>query len=585
MPPMINVVSPEDGQEVATGKPQIRIEFYDTGSGIDQSTIRVIIDKSDLTIQALNQSNLVNQNIPVESGVNPYVIIYSPTLPLTQGGHEIYFAVRDKTGNLAEARRSFRVQALSEGIQIGVTNTFIQDWQPDKKMTDILDWGIQSKIAGADLRVEATTKTTNYPNGLSPFYRKDGYNAYLEQYVLGLKRSGFDLAWGYTMTPVESELFQLGRDIQGVVATGTLVTRYGSNNLSFFSGKATTTYGIGMAVYNFSGVMERWEGKSGLKLNGMFGSIGDASGYDFINLYGRGRIGQDAILQWELIHGIGKLDKSSSDGFSGHFDVPLGGIQLGLDLVDLEPNYALPGQPVQYSPERGGIRSWGIRILTPLFNRGFISVNGIYSHDNLDGSYTGTTRRSHLNADYNWFPRSDFNLNLNYQGEVEECPGPDPAGTVTHRYLLTLARQWRDSSAKLSYAREKHITYHSTDGKDYQHLFGSWTKPAGIFKLTPELEWSRGASDNEYPTFEARFNVATGFCAGLSNSTLAVYQQRSGAGAEEKIINGLELHMNLWLWNNSSFRLNLHNQWWTNYAVTPSRGLDTVYSLEWVCQL
>ena len=48
-PPVVTIVSPAQGATTTTSRPLIEVDFEDTGSGIDETSLQLILDKADVT--------------------------------------------------------------------------------------------------------------------------------------------------------------------------------------------------------------------------------------------------------------------------------------------------------------------------------------------------------------------------------------------------------------------------------------------------------------------------------------------------------------------------------------------------------
>lgn len=92
--PDVTVVSPVPGSTVASANPAIQATFTDDVSGVDITTVRLVLDGVDRT---------------GESVVTPDGITLAPPQPLVQGFHRVELFLSDLAGNLAQAAWDFTV--------------------------------------------------------------------------------------------------------------------------------------------------------------------------------------------------------------------------------------------------------------------------------------------------------------------------------------------------------------------------------------------------------------------------------------------------------------------------------------------
>lgn len=94
-PPQIQASYPTADAHIASATPTIEWTVTDTGSGIDESTIKLKIDsEADITGDAI-------QKEPVSNG---YQCTYTPSEALDDGIHVLTFNVSDHDGNVAQAQ-------------------------------------------------------------------------------------------------------------------------------------------------------------------------------------------------------------------------------------------------------------------------------------------------------------------------------------------------------------------------------------------------------------------------------------------------------------------------------------------------
>lgn len=92
--PRIENFAPATSQTVDTATPTISADFADTGSGIDASSARLIVNGRDLTGEA---------NVTTER------IVYKPIVPLSGGDQLIQLIVSDRAGNKYQTSWHFTV--------------------------------------------------------------------------------------------------------------------------------------------------------------------------------------------------------------------------------------------------------------------------------------------------------------------------------------------------------------------------------------------------------------------------------------------------------------------------------------------
>jgi len=103
-PPQINNLLPADGALLANAKPTISALFSDDLSGIDTSTVRIILDGVDITSGAT---------------ITATEFTYTPSTNLAEGIHSVTADVKDKAGNAAvQATTAFRVDTTPPQLNI-----------------------------------------------------------------------------------------------------------------------------------------------------------------------------------------------------------------------------------------------------------------------------------------------------------------------------------------------------------------------------------------------------------------------------------------------------------------------------------
>jgi hypothetical protein len=102
-PPQVTPVSPPPGSAVATASPIIQATFSDDSSGIDISTVRLVLDGVDHT------SDLI---------VGEALASLIPSTPLPDGTIAVSFSVSDKAQNVGTVNWSFVVDTLAPEVEI-----------------------------------------------------------------------------------------------------------------------------------------------------------------------------------------------------------------------------------------------------------------------------------------------------------------------------------------------------------------------------------------------------------------------------------------------------------------------------------
>lgn len=92
-PPVLRIVSPSAGRIVGDATPEIVLEYSDPGSGVDLSTLSVVLDGQDLTAAC---------------DVQPETATCAPPL-LATGPHTLKVAIEDRRGLHAERERFFEI--------------------------------------------------------------------------------------------------------------------------------------------------------------------------------------------------------------------------------------------------------------------------------------------------------------------------------------------------------------------------------------------------------------------------------------------------------------------------------------------
>ncbi len=587
-PPVVTVVSPMQGATVTTGRPLIEAAFEDTGSGIDEATLHLAVDRADVTSQAV-----VSPGTPGSPGK----ITYRPSVALARGSHDVYFGVRDRAGNLAEVRWTFEVEPFFEGLQVGGRNALKVEWYPISKSTDTLDLTVQAKVAASDVRLRLQGRGTNYPGG-TPLFSYGDYNTYLDKYSLEFRHGASTVAAGYASIPITSEIFQVSREVRGVVASTAVRVPAGQHDISAFWGEIASSSGLGLSVYDITGVTERWKAKSGLVLGATYISIGGSDGYNMLGASGQARVGGRANLSVEAVHGASKDGEEAGSGVSAHFDMAFASSSLGLDLAMIQAGYPLPGTPASLSPQRGGVLRCGVRSMGKVPAKGVLTLNAALTRDNLDGTAPYTLNRANLAAAYYYPLAAGWSVRASYQGELKQSDD-EPRRTVdsaSGTASLGVSGQASAGASRLSL----HGTYSVGSSEDrvsgrasrLSGFSGSCSAPVGSWSLSGGLEMSRKeALDDGTRTDSAVAKVtASGqIVPKVLQGTLALFRtasdsfkEPSGAPVQRKTEAGLETTLRLAIGKSSTVAVVFKNSWWTQEDATFKEGQNRTLNLEWV---
>lgn len=591
-PPVITIISPTKGEVVATGRPVIEVTFEDTGSGIDEASVHLAVDKADVTSQATVSLGLGGP--PGMSGR----ITYRPAVPLARGRHEVYFGVRDRAGNLAEVRWTFEVEPFFEGLKVAGRNTLKAEWYPISKSTDTLDLTVQAKVAASDVRLRLQGRGTNYPGG-TPLFSYGDYNAYLDKYSLEVRHGASSVVAGYGSIPMTSEIFQVSREVRGVVASTAVRVPAGQHDISAFYGKIASSSGLGLSVYDVAGVTERWKAKSGLVLGGTYLSIGGADGYYMLGASGQARVAGRASLGFEAVYGASKDGDEAGSGVAAHFDVPFASSSLGLDLAMIQAGYPLPGTPASLSPQRGGVLRYGLRAMAKVPAKGVLNVNAALTRDNLDGTAPYTLNRANLAAAYYYPLAAGWNVRASYQGELKQSDD-QPHRTVdsmSGTASLGVSGQLSARASRLSlqgtYSVGSSEDRVSGKASRVTGISASCSAPVGSWSLSGGLDMSRKeAVDDGTRTDSAATKVtASGqIVPKVLQGTLTLFrtasdsfkEQPSAAPVQRKTEAGLETTLRLAVGKSSTVAVVFKNSWWTQEDASFKEGQNRTLNLEWV---
>jgi len=291
IPPQIIIISPLPDGITDTGTPKIEVSFVDTGSDIDETTIRLVLDRIDVT----RQSVIERIDATGQAVNSPRKLTYRPLVSLAQGMHQASFNVRDLAGNLAEVHWRFEVKALVQGgFRVGGSNIFQYDDAPIMKVTDIWNLTAQGQYGETGIQINLLGRVTDYPD-LTPVFSCERYNFHCDKYSLGLYHRRFSLVMGYVIASVNSELLQTGLELKGTVAGDRVELPSGQYHWSVFSGKTGSSYGVGMSVYDITGFSGEWHSASGWGLGGYYTGINDTGGYRYGGIKGNMLLGSSVV--------------------------------------------------------------------------------------------------------------------------------------------------------------------------------------------------------------------------------------------------------------------------------------------------
>jgi len=90
--PIIELISPADGDLFRSGKPTFRVNVNDETSGIISSGLTMMID---------------DRKVPVEYDPVIRRMIYKPWFELSEGRHTLEIIAEDRVGNISRIGRTF----------------------------------------------------------------------------------------------------------------------------------------------------------------------------------------------------------------------------------------------------------------------------------------------------------------------------------------------------------------------------------------------------------------------------------------------------------------------------------------------
>ncbi|HBE80719.1 MAG TPA: hypothetical protein DDW65_23480 [Firmicutes bacterium] len=583
-PPQINIISPLKNSQVETGTLRIEVTFADVLSGINSDTIHLFVDRMEVTAKAV----IEQEDVTGQMANAPWRIGYQPDIALARGKHELRFSVQDLAGNPAELRWNFEVTVGEGRLDIGGSNSLRYDASPVKKTMDTLDLTAQGRYRETDIRLNVTSRVSDYP-GTPPDYYYNDYNFYYDDYSLGFYHQQSSLVLGCVNASLDSELLQVGLVMKGGVAEDTLGGSGGEYHWAAFSGESGSSYGIGSPyLYNMTGIGGDWRANSGLLLGGYFVNLGDSAGYDFTGFRGNTPLNSLGLLRFEVIHGFDKTAGSSGNGFTLHLDKSLTNFDWGLDYQILEPEYPDVGSSSIFNSSRRGMQSYGIRTSTTINKKQSLSMDGSISRDNLDNTLPYTITRKNITTMYDYHSESGFRLNTGYQGDFQNKAGDSISENSENNIMIIGIQQSIGvSTLRLNCNYEK--TRYPEPGDTYEQLqlISSWTQPIGAYNLTPSLQWSdqKDEDGDWFKSTEARLTWDMKAYPNLPRTTIALFYRINEEldGGERTRINSYgvlpAIYLRIGLRSTLSLVYNYSN--WAREGSKSRDGVDTTANLTW----
>jgi hypothetical protein len=578
IPPQITAISPLPDGVIDTAMPKIEVTFADTGSDIDENTIHLVLDRIDVT----GRSVIERIDVTGQASNSPRKITYRPAISLTQGVHQLSFNVRDLAGNLAEFHWRFEVKAAAQGgFRIGGSNTYQFDATPILKNTDSWELNAQGQYGETGIQLRLLGRVTDYPD-ITPNFSYDGYNFYYDKYSLGLYRPNFSLVMGCATASLSSELLQIGVEVKGGVAGGTVDLPAGQYSWSAFSGKTGSSYGMSLNAYDITGFSGEWRSASGWGLGGYYAGIEDADGYSYGGIKGNMLLGGSILFRYELVQGYSRADGRSGNGMALHLDTSLASTAIGFDYFGLQPDYPEPGSASALILTGGGMQRYAVHSVTAVNSGQNINVDASVAVNNPEGDFT---TRNNLSIGYNLTPNPDFNFSSNYQGDFQYNNGI--LNNRMDRILLslrkTLEHSWFETSLSFGETRQPELSASS----DQIQAFGAWTKPIGEYNLTPSVQWTHQYILNGIPSsaIDTRVTLDRQFHPELTRSKIALYYRKredwnTSLPFQTKI--GLETTVYMMLWHDSTLFLTGGYEKWINQKPGyTDEGWNMSFSLSW----
>ena len=105
IPPTIYDLTPQPNTTIYETRPIISASYYDEGTGIDISSVRMMVDGEDVTALATVTENNIS---------------YTPATDMEEGMHTVYVSVADRGGLIAEEEWTFEIiRAVVYNISLG----------------------------------------------------------------------------------------------------------------------------------------------------------------------------------------------------------------------------------------------------------------------------------------------------------------------------------------------------------------------------------------------------------------------------------------------------------------------------------
>lgn len=120
--PVIEIISPTEGQLTAQNKPQIVFKVTDNDSGVNLASVKLKIDNKDVTGL---------QNSSIEDG---YQFTYTPSEPLDDGEHTITVNASDNDGN-ADNPTTVTFNVLATAPNLSVDTPTNNTWTNNKTVS------------------------------------------------------------------------------------------------------------------------------------------------------------------------------------------------------------------------------------------------------------------------------------------------------------------------------------------------------------------------------------------------------------------------------------------------------------------
>ena len=187
-PPIIQETVPAEGESLKDRRPVIKIKFTDLETKIDKSSVRLLVDDTDVT-----QLSKISENY----------ITYQPAENLSFGNHTVILELIDICGNRMPPKRltftipkTARIDNAGAEIQWDAEGRHLIVGKTD---TESLDWAIQSSVTLSSFVEHGKNKTSldanvwyNEEDGPGP----EGDNLNLNNFLLKLQHDKHQLSAG-----------------------------------------------------------------------------------------------------------------------------------------------------------------------------------------------------------------------------------------------------------------------------------------------------------------------------------------------------------------------------------------------------